>query len=434
MNSRPKKNRYFIMIVLPWTILILSEVFYCHQYFLRVSVGPLSNKLLSSMHIDAENIIVIAVSFYYAYMSMQLVAGILIDRFGSRITISSAAMICAIGSFLFTYVDNPVVAELARVLMGAGAAFSYVGVLVLSKGWFTDKKFALIVGSTTTIGTIGAMLGTTVLYEFLKHYNWQNVMLSMSIIALLIAIFSFIFVQDPGDFIVHKRPYKHCGVIDTIKNSLYEACKIHTVWLCGIYLGCLYVIITAFAALWCTPYYRILYGTSNFFTELTPSLIFIGLGIGSLFFPWLSNLLNNRLLLLIRLGSLFFLFFTILALYTKLPQLLMSIVLLLVGFTLGSSALAFVIVVKWSKKNCRASAISIANLLQMAIGALLLPVMGYVLDIDWTQKMYHHINAFWIRDFHFVFIFIIVTSIIAVVIAFFIKLPHKKTVRLSIHQ
>jgi MFS family permease len=426
MNVKSKKTNYFFLLILPWAVLVLSEVFYCHQYFLRVSVGPLSPDLLNAMHLKTENIVMIAASFYYSYMVMQLIAGVLVDRFGTKITIFSAAMLCAIGSFLFTYVDDTIVAEFARVLMGAGAAFSYVGVLILARGWFSDDKFALITGGTTTIGTIGAMLGTTALGELLNQYDWRHVMLVMSIIALAIAFLAFVFVRDPDHVIAERKACKHCGIVDTLKNSLFEAGKIWPVWLCGIYLGCLYVIISAFAALWCTPYYRILYGINNFFTSFTPSLIFIGLGVGSLFFPWLSNLRKCPLLVM-RIGSIFFLFFTILALYTKLPQTLMSIVLLLVGFTLGSSALAFIIVINWSKESCHASAISITNLLQMAIGALLLPLMGYILDRDWTGKVLHHVDIFSVSDFHTVFLFMIVSSIVAVITTFFIKLPHKKS-------
>ena len=421
MITKLKKNSYFLMI-LPWIILIISEGFYCHQYFLRVSVSPLSPILAGSMHVKAETIAIIAASFYFAYMGMQLVAGILIDRFGSRIMLTLAAAFCTLGCLLFTHTETPIFAEFSRVLMGAGAAFAFVNTLVLAKAWFNEHVFALINGATLTIGTIGAMLGTTALTKLLKQNDWRDIMLIVSFISLVITIGMWILVRDPDEVIISRASKEHSGIVETLKSSLIDAAKITPVWLNGFYLGFIYIIVSTFASLWCIPYYKVLYGGNSAFVEFSPSLIFIGLGVGALFFSWLSNLLD-RPVFIMRIGSVFFLILASFALFCKFPEIIMSIILLSTGFALGSNVLAFVVVARWSRVNCRASAISLTNLLQMSIGAILLPLMGYILDVNWSGVTLHHVDIFTVSHFRLGFLFIIGGAIIASIITFFIKAP-----------
>ena len=70
--------------LLPWVIWGLGAIFYCHQYFLRVSVSSLAPDLVANFHINAITLSSVAAMFYYAFMLMQVPCGLLIDRFGPR--------------------------------------------------------------------------------------------------------------------------------------------------------------------------------------------------------------------------------------------------------------------------------------------------------------------------------------------------------------
>ena len=63
------------------------------------------------------------------------------------------------GCLLFSLSDSPVTASITRMLVGAGAAFSFVSCLKLAANWFPANRFATLVGLTNIIGMIGAISG-----------------------------------------------------------------------------------------------------------------------------------------------------------------------------------------------------------------------------------------------------------------------------------
>ena len=421
MQGGHKKKNIFI-ILLPWAILLIAEVFYAHQYFLRVSISSFTSYLTAGLHMRAETIVTIAASFYYAYMAVQLFSGALISRFGSKTMLTLATLLCTAGSFMFTFSHHNYMAEVARGFMGAGAAFAFVNTLFLARTWFSDNAFGLINGATSAIGTVGAMLGTTALLELVNTKGVREVMFVISFVSLVLTIIVWIFVRDTERVKVEREVVSKNPLLSMIVKEVVGTLRKRAVWLNGLFAGCIYVIVNTFTSLMCTPYYHTLYGKLDAYIQFTPTFMFGGIAVGAILFFWLANV-TKRPVLLIRLAAILFTIFSIIILYFKLPEPLLAVMLFLTGVLIGSAVLTFVIVTRWVKGSGAASAIAITNVLQMGVGALLMPIMGKILDLHVHELAEIHKVPFSVSDYRTAFYFIVASGFLAIVISFLIRLP-----------
>src|ERR1700722_13882195 len=100
------KNHFFKLIFQPWFICTIGMLFYCYNYFLRVSPSVMQQDLMQGLHINAYQFGTLAAFYYYAYTPMQIPVGILYDRFGTRVVQFFACAIATLGVGLFISADS----------------------------------------------------------------------------------------------------------------------------------------------------------------------------------------------------------------------------------------------------------------------------------------------------------------------------------------
>jgi MFS family permease len=94
--------------------------------------------------------------YYYAYASIQLPVGVLLDRFGPRRVLSAALLLSGLGSLVLATAQALPQAYLGRLLVSSGVGFALVGTLKVAAVWFPPRRFALITGLTFILGMVGA--------------------------------------------------------------------------------------------------------------------------------------------------------------------------------------------------------------------------------------------------------------------------------------
>ena len=86
---------------LGWLIWSLGALFYGYEYFLQVSPSVMVPDLMRSFHIGGAALGNLTAFYFYAYASMQIPAGLLLDRLGPRRLLTIAVLLCASGAFIF---------------------------------------------------------------------------------------------------------------------------------------------------------------------------------------------------------------------------------------------------------------------------------------------------------------------------------------------
>jgi len=417
-----QEKKPWALILLPWLVFFIAESFYCFQYVLRVSISPMEHALTSSLHINAVSLATIAASFYYAYMVMLFFSGMLIDTFGSRLMLTIATGLLTLGSFIFSLSSNFLFSELGRICMGAGASFSFVGVLTLARKWFNEKTFSIINGLTMAIGTLGAILGTEALHEVIRDYDdsWREVMLYMTIFSVVLTLLVALSVKEPR-LLFKPKPLTESNALKQMLLSFKEAIQNRHVWINGFFMAGTYLILITFTILWCIPYFQQIYPQHPALIELFPSDVFIGMAIGSIVFSWLKNKIKKPEWILYS-TSFINTVLTPLVLYTTPSSpYLIACYLFIIGTGIGSSVLCFVLVSQWSKPESIASCVAFTNLLSISGGAIMLPIMAWVLEVEWYHEAFKRAGVYEIATYHDIFWFIIGGQILALILSLFLK-------------
>lgn len=411
-----------------WLICALGALFYCYEYFLRISPSVFTKELMVTYHLNYAALGGLIALYYYAYTPMQLPVGILMDRYGPRLLLTLASLCCAIGSILFAATHNPVIAGLGRFLVGFGSSFAFVGVLKLASIWLRPDRFAMIAGLATTLGMVGAMVGENLLTYLVDHFGWRETTYSSAFFGIMLAIIIWLNVRN-----AHKTnntfAYKKIEWSSVFKDIL-EALKSPQLWLVGIVGGLLYIPTSVFAELWGVPYLEQARHFSPYQASAAVSMIFLGWAIGGPIVGAISDKLRLRKSPLL-IGSIVAAVLLGWLLYTRhLPITLIFIIFLVFGMVSSVQNITFAIARESCSDRIAGSAVAINNMLVMFGGMFLQPLVGRLLDSRLHLNNHPLSNHVYVpasfSDYRYALSIMVVGLILAAIITLFIRETHAK--------
>lgn len=375
--SSKSTSHYFYLRVFPWIVCLLAAVFYAYEYLLRITPNVITYELMQSYQINAAALGNLAGFYYYAYTPMQLPVGLMMDKFGPRLLLTVACLLCAIGSYLFADSTLLSIAAAGRFLVGFGSAFAFVGVLKLATIWLPPNKFALISGIVTALGALGGIIGEVALEKMVNHVGWRSTVLICAVMGVVLTVVLVSIIRDnrPGQqrksMIINWQEVIY-GLLSIIKNK--------QMWLNGL-IGCLlYLPISAFAELWGKPYLEVAHGFSSLQSAYAVSTLFSGFAIGGMVLGFISDHLKNRKKIMFLGALAAFIIISILLSMTNLETISVFILLFLFGFSFGVEVIVFAIGRELSLKNAAGTAVAFTNMLVMLGGAIFQPTIGALVD------------------------------------------------------
>lgn len=396
-----------------WLIWGVSALFVLFQFFLQLSSGQIVDGLMKSFSLSAFGGGVLASTYYYIYVILQIPSGMLIDRYGSRRLLTIGAIVCACGCFLFGISHALLLAALGRLMMGAGAAFAFVGSLNLIGKWFPTRRFALMTGIAETIGMIGTVIGGFFLAETVTSLGWRESMVGAAGLAAAIALLILLIVRD--------TPRRLVVPITQSKGALWRDLKTivknKVAWVNGAYSGFMFSIVTAFVSLWAIPYMMLAHHISLMVATLVCNAVFIGVAIGGPLIGWLDSHIRDRRYLL---GFCSLTAMIVLCLLIYMPMLSMPSVIVLMallGLLASVYVLTFGIANEIVLPERRGSSIGFVNTLSVGTAPLLQSLIGLLLNL--VSK--HQANGAHIYTIHDYQIALTVMPVIVLLAAFLVR-------------
>lgn len=381
---------------LPFIIFTLAASFYLYEFALQVSTSVMTESLMSTFHVDAAIVGFISACYFYAYSPMQLAAGLLFDRFGPRILISMALIVCAMGAVFFAVADTLVLAGIGRFFMGIGSAFSFIGVLVLVARWFPPQYFALLAGIAQLMSSIGAIAGEVPLAAAVKSVGWRPAMIWIGGIGIILSILSWLIIRDnpPNSDI----DYSHAASDNEFARVLSVLRNPQTYYI-ALYAFAVWAPIMMFAALWGVPFLMRLYHLHLIAASSAVAMIWVGIGVGSPMLGWWSDRIGLRNVpLSISAGIGIVCTCTILYVHhLSLP--LMYFFLFALGVAAGGQTVSFAVVKENNKAHHVGTATGINNFAVVMGGALFQPLVGWLLRFNWDGKLLYNIPIYSVHDY-----------------------------------
>lgn len=374
--SEKNSKKYYI---LAWLICGLGALFYSYEYFLRILPSVMSAPLRSHFALSAAGFGFLSAFYYYAYVPMQLPAGVLMDRFGPRRLVTAACLVCVVATFVFVNTDIFGIAAFARFFVGLGSAFGFVGVLKLATIWLPEDKMAFVAGAASALGAISAAIGDNLFGLMVDHIGWRHTVEWSAYAGVLLSVMLWFGLRDKG------RYQRHTGTINTFRKCMLDLVIIlrnKQIWFLGVY-GCLvYLPTTVFAELWGIPYLIHGQGLTHAGAEFCNSLLFIGFTIGAPLNGYISDRFKRRKLPMFT-GAMGAAIVMCIVLYVpNLGQTMLNVLMILLGLLYSAQAIVFAVGRELSPKEAGGTAIAATNMFVM-LGALFLqPFVGKLLDIS----------------------------------------------------
>ena len=365
-------------------IFILVALFLCYEMAVQVSPGIITQQLIHDLKINALGLGLISGFYFYSYTIMQIPAGLLYDRFNVRLVILLPLLACVVGTFLFGISSSAVEAALARLLMGAGSAFAFIGVLVVAADVFPKKHFALLAGIAQMLAAIGAMGGELPLVPVIHYFGWRHAMMFIASIGLILVllIWAFVRYKKVACDLSHNE---HLNIVKSLKFILRNS----QTWYIAIYACLLWAPMSAFASLWGVPYLIRSFHLSHSSAAALISFMWVGLAISSPLVGWWSDFITRRKLPLTLCALVGFISFSLVLLANHIPNWSVGLLILLAGAACAGQALSFALVRDNNLAENRAAAIGFNNMAVVISGALFQPLVGQLIQSHWSGTLIH---------------------------------------------
>ena len=368
---------------LKWIIWSLAAIFYLYEYFLRVAPSFMIPDLMRAFRVDATAVGVLSAFYFYIYAPMQIPIGLLMDRFGARKLMAIASVASGAGALLFGLSEGFSFAALGRFLIGFGAAFGFVGIVYIASHWFSAKRRGVMIGLANTLGMLGAILGQGPLRHAINSYGWRGVTIALAVFGLSLGVLIYLIMRD--DPKTDDIPKGHEDEKKLWKNFLV-VCKNRYSWIISLSAMFFYVSTATFAGLWGVPYIHETYQISLANAGFIVSMIFVGWAVGGPIIGVISDKLEKKktpLMISTAVGFILML----LVVYLQVPLWLLYPLFFLIGFVSSAQLLCFSFTIDINPIYAKGTAAAFTNFIVVIGTAVFQPLVGYLLDLNWTGQM-----------------------------------------------
>lgn len=402
-----------------WIVCLTASLFFFYEFVQIMMFNSINPSLMQAFHVTATATGQISSAYFIANILFMFPAGMILDRFSTKRIILIAMVTCVLGTIGFSFCETVMQASVCRFITGIGGSFPFLCCLRLASRWFPPRRLALVSGITVTVAMLGGVVGQTPLTYLIGHFGWRD---ALRIDAFFGVIFTLLIVMNVSDYpkgvkkLLSKKAQSF-NVWEAIGSSL----KNRQNWIFGLYTCFLNLPIMILGAIWAGLYLTQVFGLTKTEASLVTSMIFFGTIFGSPVIGLISDMLGKRLLPMkvcgfISLGIMFFIMFD-----SHLSFSALLVLYFLLGFITSSQVISYPAIAESNSHQLAGSALGFASVLIMLGPAVLQPLFGWMLDLNWSHKMLNGIPEYGISDFRLALFVLPITFVIAIVLCYFAR-------------
>ena len=355
---------------------------YALSFFQRFAPAGIAADLVAAFNTSASSLGALAATYFYVYTVMQVPTGILVDTLGPRRILLIGGLVGGVGSLLFALASGLELALVGRTLIGLGVSVTFIAMLKIIAVSFEERRFASLVGLAMLIGNLGSVLAGAPLSWLAQVVSWRHIFVALAAVSLLLGVACWVLLREQS---VGAGPSKPKPTIDRslVLSGLLSVLKNRDNWptvcvnfgICGSFF--------AFAGLWATPFLTQAHGLSRAAAANHVSLYFVGFALGCMFMGALSDRLGKRKPVLIATSHLYLLIWLVLLWDLALPLLASYALFTLMGLVTAGFTLTWSCAKEVNAPQLSGISTSVTNMAGFLAGAILQPLVGWVMDQRW---------------------------------------------------
>jgi MFS family permease len=367
-----KSTKYSFFI--GWIIWSIAAIFYGLDYFQHTAPSVLIKPISEGMGVGIEDIAYIMSIYFPIYAISQIPAGMLLDKFGSKIMLSISCLVMSFGILFFIYDPTLNTMFIGRVLIAIGSAVAFIGTLKVAADVLSQNLFPIAVGFTNTIGVLGGIFGQVYLYNLVEDYGWQTALSFIGYFGIFWSVVIILFLKYSAKNNASKVSSNYLSFGESLK--LLSNKKL---WLLAIYAGIMVgIVVNSFSELYDVLFLEQVYKVQEQVAANISIMMFIGIAVGGPSHGFIARLFGEmRIWMLICNIITLITFSTVILAADIIPSDYLYILFFLIGFSVSSMLLAFSVVEEIFPMQVKATALAIVNMVIGLCGA----VFQYLISI-----------------------------------------------------
>jgi len=329
---------------------------------------------------------------------MQTPVGVLVDRYGARRLLAIAAFLCALGVFWISFAHSFYSAFLSRLMMGFGASFAFVALLVLALNWFPRRQFGLFAGIAQFLGAVGPILaGAPLVYLLGKvDNNWRLILFWLGIFGIPLSL-------SIGFFIRNKPKGKKNQIIflnphESLKERIALLLKIPQTWWVIFYAACIYASLPLLGAVWGTTY-LMKRGLDHASAAFVTSMLWFGMAIGCPLWGKISDKMKRRKPLLF-FCALLGIGISMIVLYVPVHEKFwLSITFLVLGIASAGQSLSFATISEHVPTKLHGAALGLNNTAITFFAVIIPPFASSIIQLSAKDILHSNVRLYPLESF-----------------------------------
>jgi MFS family permease len=417
-----------------WGAWICAAIFYLYEYFVRVIPSVMGDTLRSVFHANATTLGFTCGLYYMVYGPLQLIVGLLYDRFGARKLLFYSVFLVLFGCFLAAC-PFPTIAlfGLGRLLMGVGSAFAFIGTIYVATVWFPSTKLAFLSGLTTALGMLGALLAQAPIARLVQLVNWQNTWILAGLLGISCLFLIHRYLPHSPEWEVRR----HDTYFDSNRHALSQfaagfilVARNPQTWIIGIIACALYMPLVVFADFWGIRYIELVTGAPKSQAALANGMLYLGWLLGSPILGAISDYLCHRR----HFFTYSCLFSAVLLLMLLLPVHLslqsICIILFLLGVASSPEVICFIANVELNPPFLKATSVAMINTIVMLLGGFMQPICGLLIDLR-CRTVPTIAGEYTANHYRYALMILPVSVFLGLILSFFVREPIGDSQKLS---
>jgi MFS family permease len=362
---------------------LLSALF-CFSMFYRVTNAVIALDLVRDFNLDAERLGMLGSAFFYAFALFQIPIGILLDRTEPRRVIFFFTLVGAAGAFVFACAGSYFTAFIGRVLLGVGMASVLMGSFKVFIMMHPPQRFAILSGTISAIGTLGAILATSPLAYLNATIGWRLTLFSCGVITAVLAVLIFWVLQEEN---YEKRDGIPSAVLPEQKKGVIQSAGIIVrtlaFWQLSALSFCRYGTFVALQGVWFGPYLMSIKGYAPVAAGNILTMLSVGQVIGAPIAGYLASRVFRTSKPVLMFGTIFYALslFPLMGIWKIESAAAFSALFFCLGFFNGFGMLAYTHIKELFPISMSGTAITGVNFFLMGGGAFFMQIIGVIISL-----------------------------------------------------
>lgn len=367
------------------TIWLTCAVFFMYEFLLRTILGTFEHQIITDLDLSILTFSILSSTAYQlTYGIMQIPVGIITDKLGLKKALTLAILVCALGVGLFGLCNSFAAALIYRVMIGFGASFGFLCLLIAVYDWLPHKHIGLYIGLSQFIGVLGPMLAAGPLESLSQAggVNWRYVFIVLAIIGVILAILT-VFIVKNNDQSSKGSSNNKFILLESPKSMITEIKSIFSnkqVWLIAVFSATTYLAIEYLSENATTSFLK-LNGFDSKFASYLITLAWLGYGVGCPGLGAISDRIRRRKPVMIFAVCLVFLSLTTI-IFFPISKAILYLAFICLGIGASGQSIGFAIIAEQSSSNCRAAALGVNNFLIMFSVGIGSPIISEIFDVS----------------------------------------------------